>query len=121
MAKIDEVKAQLDAAGIPYADSATLPQLKALLPKDESKEAVAEEADFTFAVNQNKLLRAKVWVKQQADLNKTEVPTGDAFVTAVKERYQDMGGLLRGYENKNRTPKKGGKVVNIAPDDGSKY
>lgn len=93
--------------------------LEAVATAHPAKLTEAEAVIFDFAVNVVKLNRAKMWVNQQAALEGKPAPTGAALVAAVKDRYKAMGGLVRG-EEAVRTPKRGGRVVNVAPHDGSK-
>lgn len=96
------------------------------MAKDAKKEpidpaAVAEAsaqksvpgAEFSFAANVVKLNRAKEYVRRTNPSLK-----GNDFVDAVKERYVEIKGLLNGQEAVRR--EKGGTVVNVADDDGSK-
>lgn len=117
MAQKDDLKAQLDAAGIAYEADASLAQLKALLPVDDEVGAAPVVATYDFAVNVVKLNRAKVWVAEQAKLAGTPAPVGAALIAAVKDRYVAIGGLLRDQQLAGKTKKRGPKVVNLADND----
>lgn len=71
----------------------------------------AEAANYDFAVNVLKLNRARAWVNQ--NVATLGVLKGADLTDAVRERYVQLGGLLRGEV-------RAGKVVNLADDDGSK-
>lgn len=73
-------------------------------------------ADFSWAVNALKLNRAKAFVQSGDD---TKNLKGKAFENAVKDRYIALGGLLTEDKPVGRGGKRGGKVQNMADDDGS--
>lgn len=78
-----------------------------------NKAPAASPQMYQWAVNVVKLNRAIAYVR-------TESPTLKAadLEDAVKERYVQLGGLLK-EDKTERVAKKGGKVENVAPDDGS--
>lgn len=118
MAQKDDLKAQLDAAGIKYDPAASVAELKALLPVDDEVDAAPVVATYDFAVNVVKLNRAKVWVAEQAKLvGAAPAPVGAALIAAVKDRYVAIGGLLRDLQLVGKTKKRGSKVVNLADND----
>ncbi len=88
-----------------------------LEPKVREAAPAAKEdktADFSFAVNAIKLNRAK------AHVNATQPGLkGKALEDAVRERYIEIKGLLRG-ESVPAGRKPRGPVQNMAEDDGSK-
>lgn len=73
-------------------------------------------ADFGWAVSSLKLNRAKAFVQSGDD---TKNLKGKALEDAVKARYIALGGLLKEDAPVGRAGKKGGKVQNMADDDGS--
>lgn len=73
-------------------------------------------ADFGWAVSSLKLNRAKAFVQSGDD---TKNLKGKAFENAVKDRYIALGGLLTEDKPVGRAGKRGGKVQNMADDDGS--
>lgn len=75
---------------------------------------VVAGADLSFAVNAVKLNRAVAHVRASQPGLK-----GADFAAAVKERYVEIKGLLREDAQAIRAPKKGGRVENLADDDGS--
>lgn len=77
--------------------------------------SAATLADFSWAVNPLKLNRAKAFVQAQNLGLK-----GGAFGKAVKDRYIALGGLLTENIPVPNRGKRGGKVQNMAEDDGSK-
>lgn len=135
-----QMQEKLAAAGIAFDPEATNLQLEALLEpvlaqeKEAAAKKVADEAaaqkaaaeaaaaaqaaanavaDFSFAVNSVKLNRAKKHVQQtQPSL------TGMALANAVQQRYVLIGGLLAS-QKVARAPKAGGRMVNVADNDGS--
>lgn len=76
-----------------------------------SAEALAE---FGWAVNSVKLNRAKAKVREEQPVLK-----GKALEEAVKAAYVESGGLLKEDAPTARGGKGGGRVQNMAADDGS--
>ncbi len=116
MAKIDDLRTEAQELGVEFTDETSVKDLAALIKAKKSEgdepEVKAGPANFDFAVNAVKLNRAKSHVaKTQPELK------GTALVAAVKARYIEIGGLLIG--DKPQNGKKGGRVVNMADDDGS--
>lgn len=70
---------------------------------------------FGWATNAVKLNRAKAFVQQT-----TPGLTGQALEDAIRERYIELKGLLRGEGAAERTGKPRGVEVNMADNDGSK-
>lgn len=92
--------------------------LEAQVAKSPLKLTEAEKVTFDFAINVVKLNRAKAWVNQQATLNGTVAPKGEAYVEAVQARYIALGGLLRGQQLAGKAPNPRNKknVVNLADE-----
>lgn len=119
MAKADLI-AKCEELKIPLTGKESVADLEALLAKGGSTEPVTQAqrnadaiAEFGWAVNAIKLNRAKAHVQEDTPSLK-----GKGFEEAVKARYLELGGLLS--ENKPVAGgKKGGRVQNMAPNDGS--
>lgn len=121
MAKIDELRDEAQELGITLTGEESANDLKTLIKDkkaegdegDGGAEVAASPANYDFAVNSVKLNRAKSHIqKTQPELK------GNALVAAVKARYVEIGGLLVN-DKPQRSGKKGGRVVNMADDDGS--
>lgn len=76
------------------------PQVTPHEPKLTNEELVT----FDFAVNVEKVNRAKAWVNVNAETLGN--PKGKDLVEAVKERYLALGGLLRNQEIAGKAPAK---------------
>lgn len=74
----------------------------------------ASVADYSWAVHSIKLNRSKLYVSQSFPELK-----GKDLENAVKERYIALHGLLVS-DKPQRSQKNGGRIVNVAEDDGSK-
>lgn len=80
-----------------------------------AEKQASDLADYSWAVNAVKLNRAKAKVQQNPE---TKALKGKAQEDAVKASYVSMNGLLKGDEPVRAG--KGGRVKNMADDDGSK-
>lgn len=130
MAKAD-ILTELAALGInetqgnetiaPLTGKETVAELEAILDqvKNPQKSPTtgkgAQVADFSFAVNVNKLNRAKAYVQQQQVLAAKPALKGKELQEAVKDRYAELGGLL--VEDKPNRGRRTGRVQNLADND----
>lgn len=110
-----EIIEELNRRGIPHDAASPKADLDALLAANPVPQRAAQvnTAAFGWAVNLVKLNRAKAQVKiMQPSLS------GSDLESAVRARYEELGGLVRGdFRAPMGKPK--GQVENVADDDGS--
>lgn len=75
-------------------------------------------ADYSWSVNAVKLNRAKAHVQEQQSAAGKPL-NGKELEDAVKARYVALGGLLTSDKQQQGGAKRGGRVQNMAADDGS--
>lgn len=108
---------------MPLTGKETVAELEAILEKAKAERTApppgapqkpSTAADFSWAHNASKLMRAKAYVNEQ-----TPGLKGKEFETAVKERYLELKGLLSS-EAPSRGGKPAGRVQNVADNDEDK-